>query len=118
MPWGRPEPDTNDHRYHLKRLTTEREESEEFIYGEAMLAITEWRETRKALEEARRRPDKLDARKHVVELEIRLVEVPLGARPPHPRTRPSRQDGWCGYLAGMLGVPATGSGDVNPRFGC
>ena len=54
-------------------VTVEPEEGEEHIFGEAMAAITEWRETREMLERVRRRLDKLDARKRMVELEITII---------------------------------------------
>ncbi len=54
-------------------VTVEPEEGEELIYGEAMPAIVEWRETGRALGYARRRLDKLDARQRMLELELRLV---------------------------------------------
>ena len=76
-------------------VTVEPEADEELIYGEAMPAIVEWRGIRKALDEDKRRLDKLDARKRMVELEVRLVEdhepdaasggLPLGPRRPARR---------------------------------
>ena len=54
-------------------VTVEPEAGEELIYGEAMPAVTQWREARKTLEQAKRRLDKLAARKRMVELEVRLV---------------------------------------------
>lgn len=75
-------------------VTLEPEEGEELIYGEAMPAITEWRETRRELEGARRRLDKLDARKRMVELEVRLVEDHELTLPPavYPWDRADRRD--------------------------
>ena len=75
-------------------VTLEPEEGEELIYGEATPAITEWREIRRALEEARRRLDKLDARKRVLELEVRLVGDHELTLPPavHPWDRADRRD--------------------------
>ncbi len=75
-------------------LTVEAEEGEELIYGEAMPAITEWRKAREVLEEARRRLDKLDARKRVVELEVRLVGDHELTLPPavYPWDRADRRD--------------------------
>ncbi len=75
-------------------VTVEPEEGEEFIYGEAMLAVTDWREARRALDEARRRLDKLDARKRMVELELRLVGDHELTLPPtvYPWDRADRRD--------------------------
>ena len=56
-------------RPYSQLVTVDPEEGEKLIYGEAMLAITEWRETRDMLERVRPRLDKLDARKRMVELE-------------------------------------------------
>ncbi|MCY3881473.1 MAG: hypothetical protein OXG61_05080 [Chloroflexi bacterium] len=75
-------------------VTVEPEDGEELIYGEAMPAITEWRETRSALGEARRRRDKLDARKRMVELEVKLVGDHELTLPPavYPWDRAARRD--------------------------
>lgn len=75
-------------------VTLEPEEGEELIYGEAMPAITEWREARRALDAMRRRLDKLDAQKRVVELEVRLVGEHELTLPPavYPWDRADRRD--------------------------
>ena len=75
-------------------VTLEPEEGEELIYGEAMPAITEWREARKTLELAKRRLDKLAARKRIVELEVRLVGDHELTLPPavYPWDRADRRD--------------------------
>lgn len=75
-------------------VTVEPEEGEELIYGEAMPAIIEWRETGRALGYARRRLDKLDARQRMVELEVRLVEDHELTLPPavYPWGRADRRD--------------------------
>ena len=75
-------------------VTVEPEEGEELIYGEAMPAIIEWRETGRALGYARRRLDKLDARQRMVELEVRLVEDHELTLPPavYPWDRADRRD--------------------------
>ena len=75
-------------------VTIEPEEGEELIYGEAMPAITEWREARKALEQAKRRLDKLDAQKRLLELEVRLVGDHELTLPPavYPWDRADRRD--------------------------
>ena len=75
-------------------VIVEPETGEELIYGEAMPPITEWREARKALEQAKRRLDKLDARKRMVELEIRLVGDHELTLPPavYPWDRADRRD--------------------------
>ena len=75
-------------------VTVEPETGEELIYGEAMPAITDWREARKALEQAKRRLDKLDARKRMVELELRLVGDHELTLPPavYPWDRADRRD--------------------------
>ena len=75
-------------------VTVEAEEGEELIYGEAMPAIIEWRETGRALGYARRRLDKLDARQRMVELEVRLVEDHELTLPPavYPWDRADRRD--------------------------
>ncbi len=75
-------------------VTLEPEKGEELIYGEAMPAITEWREARGVLEEARRRLNKLDARKRMVELEVRLVGDHELTLPPavYPWDRADRRD--------------------------
>ena len=75
-------------------VTVEPEEGEELIYGEAVPAIAEWREARKALEQAKRRLDKLDARKRIVELEVRVVEDHELTLPPavYPWDRADRRD--------------------------
>ena len=75
-------------------VTVEPEEGEELLYGEAMPAITEWREARKDLEQAKRRLDKLDARRHMVEVEVRLVGEHELTLPPaaYPWDRADRRD--------------------------
>ena len=75
-------------------VTVEPEEGEELLYGEAMPAITEWRETGRALDSARRRLDKLDARQRMLELEVRLVEDHELTLPPavYPWDRADRRD--------------------------
>ena len=75
-------------------VTVEPEEGEELIYGEAMPSVTAWREARKTLEEARRRLDKLDARRWMVEVEVRLVEDHELTLPPavYPWDRADRRD--------------------------
>ena len=75
-------------------VTVEPEEGEELIYGEAMPAIVEWREARRALEQARRRLDKLDAQKRLLELEVRLVGDHELTLPPavYPWDRADRRD--------------------------
>ncbi len=75
-------------------VTVAPEEGEELIYGEAMPAITEWREAREVLEEARRRLDKLGAQKRMVELEVRLVGDHELTLPPavYPWDRADRRD--------------------------
>ena len=75
-------------------VTVEPEEGEELIYGEAMPAITEWRGARRMLEEARRRLDKLDARRRMLELELRLVGDHELTLPPavYPWDRADRRD--------------------------
>ena len=75
-------------------VTVEPEEGEELIYGEATPAVIEWREARKALEQAKRRLDKLDARTRLVELEVRLVGDHELTLPPavYPWDRADRRD--------------------------
>ncbi|MDE2934903.1 MAG: hypothetical protein OXS47_13680 [Chloroflexota bacterium] len=75
-------------------VTVEPEEGEELIYGEAMLAITEWRGARRMLHEARRRLDKLDSRQRMLELEVKLVEDHQLTLPPavYPWDRAARRD--------------------------
>ena len=75
-------------------VTVEPEEGEELIYGEAMPAVTEWREARRALEEARRRLDKLHARRRMVELEITIIADHELTLPPavYPWDRADRRD--------------------------
>ena len=75
-------------------VTVEPEEGEELIYGEAMPAIVEWRETGRALGYARRRLDKLDARQRMLELELRLVGDHELTLPPavYPRDRADRRE--------------------------
>ena len=75
-------------------LTVEPEEGEELIYGEAMPAITEWREVRRAFAAMRSRLDKLDVRKRMVELELRLVGDHELTLPPavYPWDRADRRD--------------------------
>lgn len=75
-------------------VTVEPEEGEELIYGEAMLAITEWRVARRMLEEARRRLDKLDSHQRMLELELRLVGDHELTLPPaaYPWDRADRRD--------------------------
>ena len=60
-------------RAYPRLITIEPEAGEELLYGEAMLAITEWRAARKTLQEARRRLDKLDARMRMVDVAISLI---------------------------------------------
>ncbi len=75
-------------------VTVEPEAGEELIYGEAMPAVTQWREARKTLEQAKRRLDKLAARKRMVELEVRLVGDHELTLPPavYPWDRADRRD--------------------------
>ena len=75
-------------------VTLEPEEGEELIYGEAMLAIVEWRETRQTLEQATCRLDRLDARKRMVELEIAIIADHELTLPPavYPWDRAGRRD--------------------------
>ena len=75
-------------------MTVEPEDGEELIYGEAMPAITDWREARKTLEQAKRRLDKLDAHERVVEVEVRLVGDHELTLPPavYPWDRADRRD--------------------------
>ncbi|MDE2669823.1 MAG: hypothetical protein OXI51_09250 [Chloroflexota bacterium] len=75
-------------------VTLEPEEGEELIYGEAMPAINEWRETRQTLEQAKRRLDELDARRRMVELEVRLIGDHELTLPPavYPWDRADRRD--------------------------
>jgi hypothetical protein len=60
-------------RAYRQLVTIEPEEGEELIYGGAMPAIVEWREGRKALDWASRRLDRLDARRRLLEVELRVV---------------------------------------------
>ena len=75
-------------------VTLEPEEGEELIYGEAMPAVTEWREARRTFEAARRWLDKLDARGRTLELEVRLVGDHELTLPPavYPWDRADRRD--------------------------
>ncbi len=75
-------------------VTVEPEDGEELIYGEAMPAVTDWREARRALDEARRRLDKLDAHERMLELEVRLVGDHELTLPPavYPWDRADRRD--------------------------
>ena len=75
-------------------VTVEPEEGEDLIYGEATPAIVEWRETRKTLEQARRRLDKLDARRRMVELETAIIADHELTLPPvvYPWDRADRRD--------------------------
>ena len=81
-------------RAYPQLVTVEPEEGEELIYGEAMPAIAEWREARRTLEEAKRRLDKLDARKRMVELEIAIIVDHELTLPPavYPWDRAGRRD--------------------------
>ena len=81
-------------RAYPQLVTLEPEEGEELIYGAAMPAITEWREVRRELDEKRRRLDTLDARKRMVEVEIRLVGDHELTLPPavYPWDRADRRD--------------------------
>ncbi len=81
-------------RPYAQLLTVEPEEGEELIYGEAMPAITEWREVRRALAAMRSRLDKLDVRKRMVELEVRLIGDHELTLPPavYPWDRADRRD--------------------------
>ena len=75
-------------------VTIDPGEGEELIYGEAMPAITEWRETREMHERVRPRLDKLDARKRMVELEIAIIADHELTLPPaiYPWDRADRRD--------------------------
>ena len=81
-------------RAYRQLVTVEPEEGEELIYGEAMLAIIEWRAARMTLEWASRRLDKLDAQRSLLELEVRLVEDHELTLPPavYPWDRADRRD--------------------------
>lgn len=81
-------------RGYRQLVTVEPEEGEELIYGDAMPAIIEWREARKTLDEAKRRLDKLDASRRMVEVEVRLVEDHQLTLPPaaYPWDRADRRD--------------------------
>ena len=81
-------------RAYRQLVTAEPEEGEELIYGEATPSIIEWREARTTLEEAKRRLDKLDARRSLLELEVRLVEDHELTLPPavYPWDRADRRD--------------------------
>lgn len=71
---GVPErPRVKPSRAYRQLVTVEPEEGEELIYGEAMLAIIEWRAARMTLEWASRRLDKLDAQRSLLELELTLI---------------------------------------------
>ena len=71
---GVPErPRVKPRRAYRQLVTVEPEEGEELIYGEAMLAIIEWRAARMTLEWASRRLDKLDAQRSLLELELTLI---------------------------------------------
>ena len=75
-------------------VTVEPEEGEELIYGEAMPAITEWREARETLEQARHRLDRVDARRRIVELEVSIIADHELTLPPavYPWDRADRRD--------------------------
>ncbi len=75
-------------------VTIDPEQGEELIYGEAMPAIAEWRETREMLERVRSRLGKLDARKRMVELEVAIVADHELTLPPavYPWDRADRRD--------------------------
>ena len=81
-------------RAYRQLVTVEPEEGEELIYGEAMLAVIEWRAARMTLEWASRRLDKLDAQRSLLELEVRLVEDHELTLPPavYPWDRADRRD--------------------------
>ena len=81
-------------RAYRQLVTVEPEEGEELIYGEAMLAIIEWRAARMTLEWASRRLDKLDAQRSLLELEVGLVEDHELTLPPavYPWDRADRRD--------------------------
>ena len=80
-------------RAYPRLVTIEPEEREELIYGGAMSAVVEWREARKMLEEAKRRLDKLDARRSLLELELTLIGKHELTLPPaiHPWDRTARR---------------------------
>ena len=82
------------HRAYPQLVTIEPEAGEELIYGESMPAIVEWREARTMLEEAKRRLDRLDARKRMVEVELRLIGDHELTLPPavYPWDRADRRD--------------------------
>ncbi len=81
-------------RAYRQLVTVEPEEGEELIYGEALPAIVEWRAARMTLEAAKRRLDKLDAQRSLLELEVRLVEDHELTLPPavYPWDRADRRD--------------------------
>ena len=81
-------------RAYRQLVTVEPEEGEELVYGEAMLAIIEWRAARMTLEWASRRLEKLDAQRSLLELEVRLVEDHELTLPPavYPWDRADRRD--------------------------
>lgn len=75
-------------------VTTDPEEGEELVYGEATAVITGWREAMTGLRRARRRLDQLDAERRVLELEVVLVEEYGLTLPPatYPWNRFERRD--------------------------
>ena len=81
-------------RAYRQLVTVEPEEGEALVYGEAMSAIIEWREARKTLEQAKRRLDRLDARRRVEELELKLIGDHELTLPPavYPWGRADRRD--------------------------
>ena len=81
-------------RPYPRLVTIAPEEGEELIYGEAMPAVVEWREARKMLDKAKRRLDRLDARRRMVEVELRLIGDHELTLPPavYPWDRADRRD--------------------------
>ena len=81
-------------RAYRQLVTTEPEEGEGLVYGEAAPAISEWREARTTLEGASRRLDKLDAQRSLLELEVRLIGDHELTLPPaaYPWDRADRRD--------------------------
>ena len=75
-------------------VTKEREAGEELVYGKAAPAIAEWREAMAALGQAKRRLDRLDAERRVLELEVVLIEDHGLTLPPavYPWDRFGRRD--------------------------
>ncbi len=75
-------------------VTTDPEDGEELVYGEATVVITEWREAMTELRQARRRLEQLDAERRVLELEVVLVEEYALTLPPatYPWNRFERRD--------------------------